>query len=56
MRPWIHDQITAILGFEDDICSELVISLLQDNVLCHGRPVSNHHDLYRRILGKFISN
>lgn len=29
MRPWITDQITTILGLEDDVVIEYVISLLE---------------------------
>jgi serine/arginine repetitive matrix protein 1 len=31
LRPWVTDQITKILGFEDDICIEFIFTLLEQN-------------------------
>lgn len=32
IQVWISEQITAILGFEDDVVIELVVTLLEEKV------------------------
>ena len=40
MKPWIHEKLTEILGFEDDVVIDYAINQLEENNRNALRPVS----------------